>query len=63
VRLDYGDDRLTITVTNPMTGAVPGEGFGLVGMCERAHSAGGRFEAGPRPEGAFTVTTELPIRP
>ena len=63
VRLNYGDDRLTITVTNPMTGTMRGEGFGLVGMRERAHSAGGRFEAGPRPEGAFTVTTELPIRP
>ncbi|HYQ66999.1 sensor histidine kinase [Actinophytocola sp.] len=63
VRLSYGDDRLTITVTNPMSGSPLGEGFGLVGMRERAQSAGGRFEAGPRPEGAFTVTTELPIRP
>jgi signal transduction histidine kinase len=54
VRLSYGDHRLTVTVTNP-------PGFGLVGMRERAHAAGGHFHAGPDPAGAFTVTTELPI--
>jgi signal transduction histidine kinase len=62
VRLSYDDDRLTITVANEA--AVPvdlGEGFGLIGMRERAHSAGGHFNARPGPDGAFTVTTELPI--
>jgi signal transduction histidine kinase len=66
VRLSYGADRLTITVTNDtdtMARTVPGEGFGMVGMRERVRSAGGRFEAGPHPEGGFTVATELPIRP
>jgi signal transduction histidine kinase len=65
VRLSYGEDRLTITVTNAAgTHAVanPGEGFGMVGMRERVQSAGGRFEAGPHPAGGFTVATELPIR-
>ena len=64
VRLAYGEDRLTITVTNAAAPtAVPaGQGFGLVGMRERAQSAGGRFQAGPGPEGGFTVATELPIR-
>jgi signal transduction histidine kinase len=66
VRLSYGADRLTITVTNDAksatpTPANPSEGFGLIGMRERAHAAGGHFHAGPHPEGGFTVTTELPI--
>ncbi|GAA1016407.1 two-component sensor histidine kinase [Acrocarpospora pleiomorpha] len=64
VRLSYGTDRLTLTVTNdagPTTPANPGKGFGLIGMRERAHSAGGDFRAGPRPDGGFTVTTDLPI--
>lgn len=64
VRLSYGDDRLTITVTDhgaaQPTGAT---GFGILGMRERAESAGGRFRAGPLPGGGFTVTTELPVRP
>ncbi|GAA3727695.1 histidine kinase [Plantactinospora mayteni] len=68
VRLAYGMDRLTITVSNDApptasTAGSPGEGFGLVGMRERAHSAGGRFRAGPHASGGFTVATELPIRP
>lgn len=67
VRLAYGEDRLTITVTNDAgpatpTFAKPGEGFGIVGMRERVQSAGGRFQAGPRLEGGFAVATELPIR-
>ena len=64
VRLTYGADLLTITVDNGAgpTSADRGEGFGILGMRERAESAGGRFRAGPHPEGGFTVTTELPIR-
>jgi signal transduction histidine kinase len=66
VRLAYGEDRLTITVTNGAgpatpTSPNPGEGFGIVGMRERVQSAGGQFRAVPRPEGGFTVATELPI--
>ncbi|WP_431918151.1 sensor histidine kinase [Nonomuraea jabiensis] len=68
VRLTYGRDRLTVTVEND-TGlpspapASRGPGFGILGMRERAESAGGRLHAGPRPEGGFTVRAELPIRP
>jgi signal transduction histidine kinase len=63
VRLSYGDDRLTITVANDgETTAPPKPGFGLIGMRERATSAGGHCQAGPRPDGGFTVTTELPTR-
>ncbi|MET4927588.1 sensor histidine kinase, partial [Streptomyces sp. PSRA5] len=38
----------------------PGHGFGLVGMRERAHSAGGTLHAGPRPAGGFEITCTLP---
>lgn len=67
VRLTYGDDRLTITVINDAGSATPipnpSKGFGLVGMRERAQSAGGHFHAGPHSGGGFTVTTTLPILP
>ncbi len=77
VRLGYGHDRLTITVTDDEDGArgsapvaaaagavkTPGGGFGLIGMHERAQSIGGRLEAGRRPEGGFQVTAELPLQP
>ncbi|GGN72643.1 two-component sensor histidine kinase [Streptomyces albiflavescens] len=67
VRLAYTHDHLTITVSDdgdaPAPAAPsPSGGFGLMGMRERAQSVGGRLQAGHRPEGGFTVTTELPIR-
>jgi signal transduction histidine kinase len=35
-------------------------GYGLIGMIERAHLLGGTCEAGPGPEGGWTVTAVLP---
>jgi signal transduction histidine kinase len=43
--------------------AIPGRGFGLIGMRERALSVGGHLRAGRRPEGGFNVTAELPLHP
>ncbi|MFJ8111741.1 sensor histidine kinase [Streptomyces sp. NPDC096132] len=67
VRLRFGRDRLTITVTDDGTavpsGATEGRGFGLIGMRERAHSVGGALQAGHRPGGGFQVTTRLPLYP
>jgi signal transduction histidine kinase len=65
VRLSYRDDQLTITITNDTYSPTPPAkipGFGLIGMRERAHSAGGQFHAEPHPDGGFTVKTTLPIR-
>ncbi|MFJ8634854.1 sensor histidine kinase [Streptomyces sp. NPDC093568] len=70
VRLVYSGSRLLITVVNdgpagPAAAYASGDrrGFGVMGMRERAHSVGGELQAGPRPEGGFTVTTALPLQP
>ncbi|MFF4274423.1 sensor histidine kinase [Streptomyces sp. NPDC001536] len=66
VRLTYSDSRVLISVTNEAaatTASVPGGGYGLMGMRERAHSIGGDLRAGPRPEGGFEVATALPLHP
>ncbi|MEU6374858.1 sensor histidine kinase [Streptomyces sp. NPDC046909] len=66
VRLRYAVDHVTITVTDDGTAtaaAEPGQGFGLIGMRERARSMGGALQAGHRVEGGFEVTTRLPLYP
>ncbi|MFJ2240863.1 sensor histidine kinase [Streptomyces sp. NPDC087859] len=65
VRLTYSDSRVLISVTNDAatTSSVPGGGYGLMGMRERAHSIGGDLHAGPRPGGGFEVATALPLHP
>ncbi len=69
VRLAYGADRLVLTVSDEGRGDAPAYpsaangGFGLIGMRERAEAANGRLRAGPRPEGGFAVTVELPLDP
>jgi signal transduction histidine kinase len=65
VRLAYSHDRLSLTVSDD-GGAVPhspapGGGFGLIGMRERARTAGGTLRAGHRPGGGFAVSAELPL--
>jgi signal transduction histidine kinase len=40
--------------------AVPGGGFGLVGLGERVRTLGGRLTAGPRLDGGFGVEAVLP---
>ncbi|MDT0307980.1 sensor histidine kinase [Streptomyces sp. DSM 44917] len=58
---------LLIEITNdgpPHAPAVAaGEGFGLLGMRERAHSVGGTLEYGPLPTGGFKVRATLPTAP
>ncbi|MEU6349156.1 sensor histidine kinase [Streptomyces sp. NPDC047072] len=68
VRLTYSPTSPTVTVTvsndgtprpaNPLS--VNG-GYGIVGMRERARSAGGRLRTGHRAQGGFEVVVELPL--
>jgi signal transduction histidine kinase len=66
VTLRYRNDGLSIAVVNainggPPTAVEPGTGRGLVGMRERVALLGGRFVAGPEPDGRFRVDCELPL--
>ncbi|MFD9129134.1 sensor histidine kinase [Kitasatospora sp. NPDC059571] len=71
VGLDWGADRLTVTVRDdgprpgngplPTAATAPGPGHGLVGMRERVAAVGGRLEAGPRPGGGFLVRATVPL--
>ncbi|MEV6940683.1 sensor histidine kinase [Streptomyces sp. NPDC051172] len=66
VRITYAPDRLTLTVINNGSGTVTAApvsatGFGLIGMRERAHSLDGTLKAGPRSDGGFEVTCEMPL--
>ncbi|QGN47697.1 sensor histidine kinase [Micromonospora sp. WMMC415] len=64
VTVTHGPDELAVEVVDDgRGGAVGGAGHGLVGMRERVAMAGGRFRAGPRPEGGFRVAAWLPVPP
>jgi signal transduction histidine kinase len=72
VSLGYTDSDLVIRVTDdgglPVTlpsvsVSATGTGHGIIGMRERVHLCGGRFDAGPRPAGGFQVTAALPLPP
>ncbi|MFB7275435.1 sensor histidine kinase [Streptomyces sp. NPDC056244] len=67
VDVAYSAAHVTLKITNEGTviagGPPSGKGFGLVGMRERAHSAGGTLHAGPTPHGGFEVTCTLPLPP
>ncbi|UOX92068.1 sensor histidine kinase [Amycolatopsis sp. FBCC-B4732] len=64
VRLDVTGDRLAVEVTNRLTphgSAVPGSGYGLVGMRERVELAGGDLRTGPAGDGRFRVLARFPV--
>jgi signal transduction histidine kinase len=65
VRVDRGDDGLTIEVcdngTTPRARLQPAGGQGLRGMRERVRALGGAVDAGPRPGGGFAVHARLPL--
>lgn len=47
----------------PAVEQVPAGRHGILGMRERVCALGGRFTAGPRPDGAFQVAAALPYQP
>ncbi|MGH3168487.1 MAG: sensor histidine kinase, partial [Trebonia sp.] len=68
--LDYDRRELRVTVEDlggpaaevPSAGHAEA-GHGIVGMRERVLALGGRFTAGPRPDGSFRVGAALPYQP
>jgi signal transduction histidine kinase len=65
VEVSYGDAALRIVVRDTGRGGagptVPGPGHGLIGMRERAASAGGTLAAGPGPDRGYQVIAVLPF--
>jgi signal transduction histidine kinase len=72
--LTYHRHELRITVTDlagprpadpsgPAAGRRTADRHGIRGMRERVLALGGRFSAGPRPDGAFQVTAAVPYQP
>jgi len=60
VRYNPGDLELEIVDDGLGSGAIDGDGHGLVGMRERVALYGGKIDAGPR-DGGFAVTVRLPL--
>ncbi len=64
VEVAFGEERLELTVANPVTASSAAEvsgGHGIVGMRERAALLHGRLQAG-RANGTFRLRAELPYR-
>ncbi|MGZ9928824.1 sensor histidine kinase [Streptomyces sp. NC-S4] len=67
VRLVHEQDELQLTVTNrrggkrPAGHAVPGSGYGLLGMRERVTLVQGTLHTGPTPEGGYRVHAAFPL--
>jgi signal transduction histidine kinase len=63
----YRPGELVIEViSQPAPGPPPplpaGRGHGIIGMRERVAVLGGSLDAGPRPDGGFTVLARIPLR-
>ncbi|GAB3962273.1 sensor histidine kinase [Actinoallomurus acanthiterrae] len=63
VSIDQRPDELHVEIVDAGQGgtADAGSGHGISGMRERAALLGGRFSAGPRPEGGFRISARLPL--
>jgi signal transduction histidine kinase len=62
VRYEDGTVEVSVTDDGPGGGDGGGGGHGLVGMRERVTVYGGELEAGPRPEGGYSLKARLPVQ-
>lgn len=58
---DNDNDAAGPGTARPRPSSSGGGGYGLLGMRERAHSAGGHLRVGARLDGGFEVVAELPL--
>jgi signal transduction histidine kinase len=61
IRYEDGHVEVAISDDGPGDGGGESGGHGLVGIRERVSVYGGELEAGPRPQGGFTLRARLPI--
>jgi signal transduction histidine kinase len=63
VEVEYLPDEVRLSVTDDGRGAADadsGDGYGLVGMAERAHAVGGSLTHGNAPAGGYRVAVTVP---
>lgn len=66
ISLGTGPGELRLTITNhrgERSGAIPGSGYGLLGMRERVSLARGTLRTGPTDDGGFQVHAAFPLSP
>jgi two-component system sensor histidine kinase DesK len=64
IRIAVADAEAMLEVTDDGqvgNGNGAGDGTGLRGLAERAEAAGGRMDAGPRPDGGFELRLQVPL--
>lgn len=62
VRLARQPHEIELVITNRIgSRSTAGSGFGLIGMRERVHAAGGTLDTGANPDDTFTVHARFPL--